>query len=210
VVAQEFLCRRKWTGIREKLTCSLFAACTMCKIEAMKVLWMLRLVNLLAAILLPACSSANQAIPETDVPRIAITAPSIIETHSPGNGAFKTYHNPQAGFVTEYPADWTVAEQVGTDGSSMTTFSSADGSMGIMVLVQSGEVGGVGNSDLPNTRCEGVQVGELTGMRCLDTVNLVTSTTIVANGKTYTIASLGKHIEENVYNQFLLGFQIIQ
>jgi hypothetical protein len=79
-----------------------------------------------------------------------------------------------------------------------------------MVLVQSGEVAGAGNSDIPSTRCEQVTVGGLTGTRCFDTINFATSTTVAANGQTFTIAVLGKRIDENVYNQFLLGFQIIK
>ena len=196
----------------------------------MKLLKVLSIVNLLAAILLPACNSAGQAIAGTNIPATGDTAtsqpeltepfsttatsaaevtatfatPTIIET-----GALKTYHSNQAGYSAEYPADWTVSEQAGEDGSSVTTFSPADGSAGIMVMVQNGEFGG-GSSDIPNTRCEQVKVGGLSGTRCFDTINLATSTTVVANGQTFTIATLGKRMDESLYSRFLSGFQIIK
>lgn len=78
-----------------------------------------------------------------------------------------------------------------------------------MVLVQNGEFGG-GSSDIPNTRCEEVKVGGLSGMRCFDTINLATSTTVVVNGQTFTIATLGKRADESLYSRFLSGFQIIK
>ena len=176
----------------------------------MKLLRVFGLINLLAAILLPACNSVNRAIPETIVPTIRVTAttavatPTIIEI-----GAWKTYQNTQAGYSAEYPADWTVSEQAGNDGSIVTNFSPASGA-GITVIVQNGEFTGAGNSDIPNTHCEQVRVGGMAGMLCFDTINFATSTIVVANGKTFTIATLGKRIEENIYGQFLLGFQIIR
>ena len=66
-----------------------------------------------------------------------------------------------------------------------------------MVIVQSGKFGRAGSSDIPNTRC-------------FDTINLAASTTVVANGKTFTITPLGKHLEESLYGRFLSGFQIRQ
>jgi len=184
----------------------------------------------LAAILLPACNSAKPAVPETIVPAVnvtttgqleltkpfdatattpaevtvAVATPTVIET-----GTWKTYQNTQAGYSAEYPADWTVSEQVGADGSIVTSFSPVNSGPGIMVLVQSGEFAGTGNSDIPNSRCEEVRVGGLTGMRCFDTINFATSTTVVANGKTFMIATLGKRVDESIYSRFLFGFQII-
>lgn len=134
-----------------------------------------------------------------------ITTPTVLES-----GAWKTYHSEQAHYSAEYPADWTASEQAGEDGSVTTTFSAADGGAGIMVLVQSGEFGGAGSSDLPNTRCGEVKVGGLTGMRCFDTINLAASTTVVANGKTFTIATLGKRMDENIFSRFLSGFTFIK
>jgi hypothetical protein len=123
---------------------------------------------------------------------------------------FKTYQNPEAGYSVEHPADWKVSEQVGSDGLIVTTFSPVDGGPGIMVMVQSGEFGGAGNSDLPNTRCEEVRVGELTGTRCFDTLNLTTSTTFVTNGRTFTIAALGKRLDEGLYDRFVSSFQVVK
>jgi hypothetical protein len=176
----------------------------------MRLLQILRIVYFLAAILLPGCSSASQAIPDAVVSRGNVTATTAVETPSTGSESFKTYHNPQAGYSAEYPADWTVSEQVGADGSTVTTFSPADGSSGIIVMVQSGEFGGAGSSDIPNTRCGEVQVGERTGMRCFDTINLVASTTVVAKGKTFTITTLGKRLDERIYDRFVSSFRIVK
>lgn len=178
----------------------------------MKLLRIPRIVSLLAALVVPTC---NSAMPETIVPGIVSTATTGAEvtiasgTSTIESGTWKKYENSQAGYSVEYPADWTVSEQVAADGSILTNFSPIDGSSGVLVIVQSGDLGG-GASELPNTRCEEVQVGELTGMRCFDTINQVASTTIMANGKTYTIVPLGKHLDENLYSRFLSGFQIIQ
>jgi hypothetical protein len=184
----------------------------------MKLLRILGLVNLLAVMLfLSACNSARQVIPETIIPEISNTATTAAEVTADVAtptiteiGGWNTYQNTQAGYSAEYPADWMVSEQVGTDGSVVTIFSPIVDGAGIMVLVQSGEFGGLGSSDIPNTRCEEVSVGGVTGLRCFDTINFATSTTVVANGQTFTIASLGKRIDESIYSRFLSGFQIIR
>jgi hypothetical protein len=117
------------------------------------------------------------------------------------------YHSEQAGYSTEYPSDWMVSEQLGEDGSIVTNFSSSDGSAGIMVLVQSGEFGGAGSSDLPNTRCEEVTLGGQTGTRCIDTLSFGISTAIVNRGKTYIISSTSKRLDPTIYDRFLASFQ---
>src|SRR5688500_9473638 len=123
----------------------------------MKQLKVPRMVNLLAALFVAAC---NGAIPETIVPGIDITATTVAEvstasaTSTIEAGAWKNYENTQAGYNADYPTDWTASEQVSEDGTMVTIFSPPDGSAGIMVMVQSGEFGGAGSSDIPNTRCE--------------------------------------------------------
>jgi hypothetical protein len=177
-----------------------------CGIGTMKHLRILRIVNLLAAIFLPGCTGISPAILDTVVPPTEVTTTVAAET--PIGEAFKTYHNPRAGYSVEYTAEWTVSEQVGTGGLIVTTFSPMEGP-GIVILVQPGDLGG-GAADLPNTRCEEVPVGELTGMRCFDTINRVASTTLVANGKTFTIAPLGKYVDESLYSRIVSGFRVIQ
>jgi hypothetical protein len=183
------------------------------EVKYITLLAFLNTVSFLAATLLSGC---NSTIPDTIVPGMDIIATTdaevtvAVSTPIIESGAFKTYQNPQAGYRAEYPADWMVSEQVSEDGTMVTTFSPPDGSAGIMVMVQSGEFGGAGNSDIPNTRCEEVNVGELTGMRCFDTINAARSTTVIANGKTFTIAALGKRLEESIQSRFLSSFQIIK
>ena len=152
----------------------------------------------------PITSTATTTTTTTGV-TITSATPNVVET-----GAWKTYHNVQAGYSAEYPADWAVSEQVGTDGSIVTTFSSVDGGAGIMVLVQSGEFGGAGSLDLPNTRCEEVTIGGLTGTRCFDTLSSSTSTAVVSQGKTYMITSTSKRLDPMIYDRFLDSFQFSQ
>jgi len=133
-----------------------------------------------------------------------IATPTVIET-----GVWKTYQNTQAGYSAEYQADWTVSEQVGTDGSIVTSFSAIDGGAGIMVLVQDGELAGAGSSDIPNTRCEQVMVGGQTGIRCFDTLSFSTSTTLVGQGKTYIIMSTSKRLDPTIYDRFLASFKFV-
>jgi hypothetical protein len=147
----------------------------------------------------PADAAAATATAET----AAVAPPTTVEA-----GAWKTYRNTQAGYSVEYPADWMVTEQAGEDGSIVTNFLSVDSGAGFMVLVQNGEFSG-GNSDVPNTRCEEVKIGGLVGMRCVDTLNFVTSTTVAANGQTIRIAPLGKRIDEAVYSHLLATFRLI-
>jgi hypothetical protein len=188
------------------------------------------LVSLLAGVCLPACSRTGlEAISQTNAPTSSAVPkllPSPIPpepldpvttaseptaaavTDIPVTGAWLTYQSQAGGYVVEYPAGWTVDEQAAADGSIVTTFSPADGSTGIMVLVQRGEAAGAGSSDLPNTRCQPATVGGLMGMRCFDTLNFATSTTVSADGQTFTIAALGKRVDESLYNLFLETFRI--
>ena len=79
-----------------------------------------------------------------------------------------------------------------------------------MVLVQSGEFGGAGSLDLPNTRCEEVTIGGVTGTRCFDTLSSSTSTAVVSQGKTYMITSTSKRLDPMIYDRFLDSFQFSQ
>jgi hypothetical protein len=165
----------------------------------------------LVAVILPGC---NSVMPGTTVPALGITAttaagPTLaFPTATIQTSGWEIYQNPQAGYSAEYPADWTVSEQVGEESTIVTTFSPPDGSAGIMVMVQSGEFGATGNSDIPNTRCEEIQIGELTGTRCFDAINAAISTTVIANGKTFTIAALGKRLDESLYDRFSSSLRI--
>jgi hypothetical protein len=166
-----------------------------------------KLVPFLVAIFLTAC---NSIMPETNIPitnvTVTIQAEGTVSTATE-TGGWKTYHSEQSGFRAEYPTDWIVSEQTSSDGSNVTTFSSIDGGAGIMVLVQSGEFGGTGSLDLPNTRCEEVTVGGITGTRCFDTLSFSTSTSVVSQGKTYIITSISKRLDAMIYNSFLASFQ---
>lgn len=120
-----------------------------------------------------------------------------------------THRNEQAGYTVEYPSDWKVDEQTDTDGTVVaTTFRPAGGGAGITVSVQSGEMGQE-VSDIPNTRCKPVKVGGLSGTRCFDTVSFGISTTLVGEGKIYTITAASKGLNQKIYQRLLESFRPI-
>lgn len=141
------------------------------------------------------------------VPTTTPNAAAVVAAPNKGD-AWRTYRNEKAGYAVKYPSDWKVEEQTGTDDALMTTFRPTAGGAGITVSVQSGEMD-QGVSDIPNTRCQQVKVGELSGTRCFDTLSFSTSTTLVGGGKTYTIAVFGKRLDRNIYQRFLESFRPI-
>jgi len=120
-------------------------------------------------------------------------------------GTWHTYHNRHAGYRIDYPADWTVHEQAGGDGSLMTTFTSPGGGASITVLVRVGTEP-PGPFDIAHTRCQPVVIGRLAGMRCFDTIAFSTSTTLVGEGRSYTIVAASKHLAAHIYQRFLESF----
>ena len=161
----------------------------------------------------PAKPLASPIPPEPLDPITAVTVAPTVAVPTPvsdvaATGAWQTYRNDQAGYSVDYPADWTVSEQAGGDGSLMTTFAPPGGGAGVTVLVQAGEQY-TDQSDILNTRCQQVVIGGLSGTRCFDTISFSTSTTLVGEGKSYTIATSGKHMDTNIYQRFLDTFAII-
>jgi len=191
------------TAVRQRLAISIRCEYDRCMLRINRTAMILLLLAGCNRIVSPVGS-------DTTATTAAVVTIDVATSTVSATGAWKTYRSVQAGYSAEYPADWTVSEQVGTDGLIVTSFSAIDGGAGIMVLVQNGEFGGADNSDIPNTRCEQVIVGGISGMLCFDTINFATSTTVEANGQTFTISSLGKRIDESIYSRFLLGFQIIK
>jgi hypothetical protein len=144
----------------------------------------------------------------------ATAAPAPGETtpvaSSAGNttDSWKTYHNVEAGYSVEYPADWTVNENPVKNGEMITTFTVPDDGQGIVVNIQNGETASEDIPDMPNTRCQPVTISGLSGRRCFDTIALSTSTTLIGDGKQYTIAAFGKHLDPNIYQHFLESFTV--
>jgi hypothetical protein len=166
----------------------------------------------LTALAAPAKPSPAPLPPEllnpTEVPALVPSVPPALPTVAVAHsGDWQPYRNDQAGYSVTYPSDWTVSETVGADGSYSTTFTPADGGAGILVLVQAGEQSGESN-DIPNTRCQPVTVGGLTGMRCLDTISFSTSTILVGHGKTYTIVATGKRTDQTIYQALIDSFAV--
>jgi hypothetical protein len=124
-------------------------------------------------------------------------------------GAWQIYRSDQAGYTAEYPKEWSVEEQGGTNGTArsiVTTFRPTDGGARIIVttLIQTPDQ--AEPLDMPNTHCQQVQGNRGIATRCLDTISRATSTTIVAQGKTYTIASAGKDMNQTIYQHILDSF----
>lgn len=144
-----------------------------------------------------------QALADTDkVSSVTsdVTATTVAEVTT---DEWKTYHNTQVGYSAEYPADWTVNESVGVNGELITTFMAPNDGQGIIVSVLNNEAAVEEILDMPNTRCEQVTISGLSGRRCFDTLAFNFSTTFINQGKQYTIASSGKHPDQNIYQHFL-------
>ena len=121
-------------------------------------------------------------------------------------GAWKTYHNTEAGYSAEYPADWTVNESAGINGEFITTFTAPNDGQGIVVSIQNGEAAVEEIPDMPNTRCQPVTISGLSGRRCFDTIASSISTTFLAHGRQYTVTTFGKHLDQNIDQRFLESF----
>ena len=140
---------------------------------------------------------------------IAVTPSATSELPAPevDTGAdWQVYRSPQGDFSVEYPADWRVTEQPG-DNSLTVVFSPPGGEPGIMLTALAGEQH-ADFSDIPNTRCQPVTIGQLSGTRCFDTISFSISTTLVGAGKSYTLATSGKNVNANIYQRILDTFTI--
>ena len=121
---------------------------------------------------------------------------------------WKTYDNTQAGYSAKYPADWAVNESLGVNGELITAFMAPNDGQGIVVSVLNRDAAVEEIPDMPNTRCEQVTISGLSGRRCFDTLTFNFSTTLIDQGKVYTIAGFGKHLDENIYQLFSERFTV--
>jgi hypothetical protein len=102
-----------------------------------------------------------------------------------------------------------VTERLGTNGWLRTTFSSPSAAAGVVITVRPG---GDGGSDLPNARCQRIQVGNLVGRSCLNTVSFTRSTTFTARGKTYSISTsvrATRRPDLKVYQRMVQSFRLV-
>jgi hypothetical protein len=123
--------------------------------------------------------------------------------------AWQTYRSEAAGYTIEYPKEWSVEEQDGTTGTTrsiVTTFRPNGGGPLIIVTTQMQTPDQAVPLDMPNTQCQQVQGNRGIATRCLDTIPRTTTTTIVAQGKTYTITSAGKAMDQSIYQHILDSF----
>jgi len=137
-----------------------------------------------------------------------VVTTTIVTSTVIASDTWKTYHNTEAGYSASYPADWTVNESVGINGELITTFMEPNNEQGIVVNVPNGEAAVEEIPDMPNIRCQQVTISGLSGRRCLDTLTFNFSTTFIDQGKQYTIASSGKHPDQNIYQRFLDNFTV--
>jgi len=160
--------------------------------------------------------SVTQTIPAklptaVTIPRSTPTATSTLAFAPSAADAWKTYQNDRAGYTVEYPADWGINERIESDGADVTTFtppSSTNDGTGLTVIVRNGTSTAGEIPDMPNTRCQQVTVGKLSGTRCFDTIAFSTTTTFVGQGKGYILAGFGKRLDQNIYQHFLDSFAI--
>ena len=130
---------------------------------------------------------------------------------SPGTpDAWKTYQNNRAGYTIDYPAAWNIDTRTDLDGSDVTTFASTSDNTGtrVAVIVRNSEPADQEIPDIPNTRCQQVTNGELSGRRCFDTLAFSLTTTFVARGKIYILVGSGRHLDRNIYQRFLSSWTI--
>ena len=120
--------------------------------------------------------------------------------------AWKSYHNTEAGYNTVYPVDWSANETAGVNGEFVTTFTAPIAGQGIVVSIQNGETADEEIPDMPNTRCQPVTISGFSGRRCFDTLASSISTTFLAQGRQYIIATFGKHLDQAIYQRFLESF----
>jgi hypothetical protein len=136
------------------------------------------------------------------------TAQNIPATLAPtGAGAWQSYRNEQAGFSTEYPAGWSANEQDQGNGSFTVTFTPGGGGSNITVIVQPGEIVAE-DTEVPNTRCQSINVGGRPARRCTDTISFTTTTTVAGHGRTYIITATSKRMGVDTYQHFLDSFMI--
>ena len=135
------------------------------------------------------------------------TTPAAVPTLVAAGG-WDVYHNSQAGYSADYPAEWTVNESIGINSGIITTFLSPDAGQGIVVSVLNSDAILEEIPDMPNLRCQQITVSGISARRCLDTIAQSLSTTLLAPGRQYSITSFGKHADQNIYQLFLESFTV--
>jgi hypothetical protein len=150
-------------------------------------------------------SSVSTDATATRPAKSATTAPA---SNAAETGTWTSYENTQAGYSVQYPSAWTVNEKVGTNGELITMFTAPSDGQSIAISVQNSNTVVEEIPDMPNTRCQQVVVGDLSGTRCLDTIAFSITTTFVHQGKAYILASSAKHIDQNIYQRFLSSFAV--
>jgi hypothetical protein len=144
---------------------------------------------------LPTTESHQQSATTGAPPTTALPTPS---QH------WQRYRSDRAGYSVDYPSVWTANERDDTDGSITTVLAPTGGGAGISIITRFG-VPSVDSNDIPNTRCQEVTIGGLSGTSCVDTIALTISTTLVGLGKTFNI-SAGKGVPRDTYQHMLNSF----
>ncbi len=171
---------------------------------------------ILTILILAACEERSTGLTQTAVPTVtAASQPASTATSTfaaaPGTAAWKTYRNDRAGYLVDYPAGWKITNRIESNGADVTTFTPPDSNndgLQLTVTAQNESFGAGEIPDMPNTRCQPVTVGKLSGTRCFDTIAFSTTTTFVGKGKVYILAGSGKRLDQNIYQHFLNSFAI--
>jgi hypothetical protein len=118
--------------------------------------------------------------------------------------SWQRYRSDRAGYSVDYPTTWTANEREDTNGSITTVFAPTGGGAGISVIMRVGAPP-VESNDIPNTRCQPVSIGGLSGTNCFDTIALTSSTTLTGQDKTFSIFA-GKGVPRDIYQHVLNSF----
>lgn len=127
-------------------------------------------------------------------------------TQPAASGAWQRYRSAQGGYSVEYPAGWAASERAEADGRVVTTLRPASGA-GVVITLRLGGAP-ADNADLPNTRCQPVTAGGLSGTRCFDTISSGVVTTLAGQGRTFTIAAPGRGLDPAIYQRMLASFAL--
>jgi len=162
----------------------------------------------------PTLQGATDQLPptgmRTTVPRALPPTPKVIPTSAPAASQdWKTYRNMQAGYSVAYPPGWKAVEVPGASGEFITKFTPAAGDASIVIAVRPIDPDQKEPIDLPNTRCQLVTLGGLSGVRCFDTISLSGSTTVAGKDVQFIITTTGKRPDEKLYQRLLDSFQLI-
>ncbi len=118
------------------------------------------------------------------------------------------YRSQRGHFEVDRPTTWTAEDRIDRDGALVTTFTGPGGAT-IAILARAGHDIAPDDSDLPNTRCRPVTIGNHAARTCLDTTSFALVTTVAVGGRTYRITGSRRRGDERVYDRMVSSFRLL-